>query len=234
IGADAARIEARASGTQRKVALWSADEGVKTGLVTALDGEVEADAFESHGEFLRIRAHDFKILQAATCGSILGGVDRIGAPFDEEREKAVAIVGEVDGFPGEDAAIRALSGAVLRARECDLIFAKKFCGGGDVGWMDGPADEAWLLHPEDLGEVKDRPLRRIRGDDFEIATFAQREERVARASAGMDSAECGADAGAFFDEVDAAVEIVAADDDVIEQCGHLVVSFRVCGACGPG
>src|SRR5712664_4936208 len=155
----------RSSGAELDVALWSADEGVKPGFVASLDGEVESDAFESRGEFLRIRAHDFKILQAATCGSILGGVDRVRAPLDEERKEAVAIVGEVDGFPGEDAAIRTLSGAVLRARECDLIFAKKFCGGGDVGWMDGPANEAWLLHPGDLGEVKDRPLRKIRGDD---------------------------------------------------------------------
>ncbi len=44
----------------------------------------------------------------------------------------------------------------------------------------------------------------------------------------MDASECGTHAGIFFNEVDAAIEIVAADNDVIEQGGHLVVIFLVC------
>src|SRR4029077_8016729 len=58
------------------------------------------------------------------------------------------------------------------------------------------------------------------------------EERVARAAAGMDSTDGGANAGAFFDQLDTAVEIVAAEKDVIEHGGHVVV--RVFGVRGPG
>jgi hypothetical protein len=47
----------------------------------------------------------------------------------------------------------------------------------------------------------------------------------------MDASECGAYAGIFFNEVDAAIEIVAADNDVIEQSRHLVVIFRAIGPC---
>src|SRR6266403_376494 len=80
----------RSSGAELDVALWSADEGVKAGFVAALDGEVKADAFESRGEFLGIVAQDFKIVQGAFCRCILGRVNRVGAPFDEEGEKAMA------------------------------------------------------------------------------------------------------------------------------------------------
>src|SRR5882762_9118251 len=138
-------------------------------------------------------------------------MDGASAPFDEEREETVAVVvGTLEG---------------------DLIFAEQLGGGSDVRRMDGPADEARLGHSKDLREVNDLPLRRIRGDDFQIAALAQREERVASAAAGMDASESGAHAGIFFDEIDAAIEIVAADNNVIEQCGHLVVIFRAVGPC---
>src|SRR5690349_1638509 len=93
------------SGAELGVTLRSADEGVKAGFVAALDGEIEADTFEGGGEFLGIGAQDFKIIQLATRGSVLGRVDRVGAPFDEKGEEAAAVVGEIDGFPVEDVAI---------------------------------------------------------------------------------------------------------------------------------
>src|SRR5258708_40335193 len=105
-------------------------------------------------------------------GSVLGGVDRVGAPFDKEGEKTVAVVGEVNGLPVEDAAIGALARAVVWPGEGNFIFAKELGGRGDVRGVDGPADEARLGHAEDLREVNDRPLRRIRGDDFEITALA--------------------------------------------------------------
>src|ERR1700687_1208505 len=216
------------SGAQLQVALWPADQRVKPGFVASLDGEVETDVFESRGEFVRFGAHDFEIRQAAALWSIFCGMDGVSAPFDEEREETVAVVGEIDGFPVEDVAIGALTGAVVGTLEGDLIFAEQLGGGSDVRGVDGPADEARLGHSEDLREVNDLPLRRIRGDDFQIAALAQREERVASAAAGMNASECGAHARIFFNEVDAAIEIVAADNDVIEQSGHLVVIFLVC------
>src|SRR5258708_5316080 len=163
---EATRIEAQnLGGGKAEVSLWSADEGVKAGFVAALDGKVETNAFKSCGEFLRIDAQDFKIVQGAFCGRILGRVNRVGAPFDEEGEKAVAVVGEVDGFPVEDAAVGAFSGAVVGAGEGDLIFPELLGDGCDIGRMDGPADETRLGHSEDLREMNDGSLRRIGCDD---------------------------------------------------------------------
>jgi hypothetical protein len=54
-------------------------------------------------------------------------------------------------------------------------------------------------------------------NDFEIAAFAEREECVASAAAGMDTAHCGADASALLDEVHAVVEVIAAEENVIEK-----------------
>src|SRR5712691_9279210 len=134
----------------------------------------------------------------------------------------------------EDAAIGALARAVVGTGEGNLILAEELGGGGDVRRVDGPANEARLGHAKDLREVNDRPLRRIWGDDFEITALAERKERVACAAAGMDAAERGANAGFLFDEIDAAVEIAAAENDVVEQSGHLLVILRVRGARGPG
>jgi hypothetical protein len=41
----------------------------------------------------------------------------------------------------------------------------------------------------------------------------------------MDSSDGGADTGSLFDQLDAAIEIVAAEKDVIEQNGHVLVVF---------
>src|SRR5205809_1160480 len=120
-------------------------------------------------------------------------MDRVGAPFDKERNKTVAVVGEIDGFPGEDAAIGTFSGALVWAGEGDLVFAELLGDGSDVRRMDGPADEARVGHLEDLREVNDLLLRRIGSNDFQIAAFAKREERIARAAAGMNSANGRAD-----------------------------------------
>src|SRR5258708_38151460 len=102
-----------------------------------------------------------------------------------------------------------MRGGVVGTLEGDLIFAEQLGGGSDVRRMDGPADEARLGHSKGLREVNDLPLRRIRGDDFQIAALAQREERVARAPAGMGASERGAHPGIFFNEGEAPIESVA-------------------------
>ena len=50
----------------------------------------------------------------------------------------------------------------------------------------------------------------------------------------MNSTECGAYACVLFDEIDAALQIVAAEKDVVENGGHSVVSLRANGECGQG
>src|SRR6266566_4720333 len=146
---------------------------MKASSIASLDGKVEANAFEGGVEFLRIGAHDFEIFQLAMRGSILGRMDRVSAPFDEEGEETVAIVGEIDGFPGEDAAVRALSGAVVGAGEGDLIFAELLGNCDYVGRMDGPANEPRISHLADLREVDDFMLRRVRRDDFQVAALSE-------------------------------------------------------------
>src|SRR5713101_5582745 len=158
-------------------------------------------------------------------------MDGVCAPFDEEGEDAVAVVGEIDGFPIEDAAIGTFSGTVIRALEGDLIVPQKFRGGGDVRGTNGPSDEARFLHFADLREVDNFLLPGIRRYDFKVTAPAERKQGVARAAAGMDSTDGGADAGVLLDELHAEIEVVAAENDVIEQGGH-VLFFRV--VRGPG
>src|SRR6266478_3520561 len=116
--------EARELSAQAKVALGAGDDRPEAGFVAALDGEIEADTVEGCREFLRLGAQHFKIIQSATLEGVNGRMDGVGAPFDEEGEKAVAVVGKVDGFPSENAAIGTFSGAVGGAREGDFVFAE--------------------------------------------------------------------------------------------------------------
>src|SRR5215475_9264736 len=69
-------------------------------------------------------------------------------------------------------------------------------------------------------------LRRIGRDDFQIATLAEREQCVLRSASWMDAAKRRANAGALFDEGNAAVKIATTEQDVIEQRRHLL--------CRPG
>src|SRR5260370_25240143 len=122
MGTDSAKSEVRSSGrAYAEVALWAADERAEARFVASLDGQVEANPLYGCGKLVWFIAHDFEIRQDALLGSVLGGVNRVGAPFDEEGEEAVAVVGKVEGFPGENAAVRALSRAIIRASEFDFV-----------------------------------------------------------------------------------------------------------------
>ena len=54
-------------------------------------------------------------------------------------------------------------------------------------------------------------------DDFKVVARAERKKCVLCAAAGMDAAENGAHTGVLLDEGDAAIEIAAAEKNVIEQ-----------------
>jgi hypothetical protein len=89
--------------------------------------------------------------------------------------------------------------------------------------MGGPADETRLSEFfEHAGKFGRSVLLWIWRDDFEIAASAQRKKGVLRAAAWVNSAECGADAGMLFDEIDATLQIIAAKKDVIEHWRHLI------------
>jgi hypothetical protein len=68
-----------------------------------------------------------------------------------------------------------------------------------------------------LRKLLDLILLGIRRNHFEIAALAEREQCVARTTAGMHTAKGGADAGTLLDEVDTAIEVVTAEKNVIEQ-----------------
>jgi hypothetical protein len=94
--------------------------------------------------------------------------------------------------------------------------------------MSGPADKARFGQFEQAVVVWSSGLLRIGGDDFKVPTgvelhagrLAEREQSVACAASGMDAAECGWNTGALFDELDAAIEIVATEKEVIKHDGR--------------
>ena len=149
----------------------------------------------------------------------MDGCIESGAPFDEEWEQAVAVVFERERLPVEDAAVgtfaRAGCGPTTSTPSTLEALSERF----DVAGMLRPADDHRFFKRTEIALVVGCGLLRIGRDDFEIAIRAEREQRVARARAGMDSAERGANAGALFDKLDACVEVGASDQNMIEQFG---------------
>ena len=107
-----------------------------------------------------------------------------------------------------------------------MIFAEPLGCRGDVAGMNGPADQARIGHLTNLREADDVLLLGVRRHDFQVAALAEREERVAGAAAGMHSAKRGADASVLLEEIDAAIEIAAAENDVVEQRRHVIFVCR--------
>lgn len=147
------------------------------------------------------------------------------------------IVVEVQRFPLEEFAVRAFAGAGSGAVKGEVGGAKSCGEFVEIAGMSGPADETRLaefcqIRKQRSGRAENHRrdvwslLLRVGRDDFEVVFFAEREERVAGAAAGMDAAECGADARVLFDEGDACIEIAATEKDVIERDGHLDGSPR--------
>ena len=73
--------------------------GAKTVFVAAFNGGIDSDALKDLGQFGGVYAHHCEIVEFALLGSILRGMDGVRAPLDEKGEDAVAVVGEIDGFP---------------------------------------------------------------------------------------------------------------------------------------
>ena len=155
--------------------------------------------------------------------------------MNKEWQQTVGVVFEIQRLPVQDFAVGALARAWGRAF-CDDASLLEFCGEGcDVSGMGGPADQARFRQLRDeFSNMGTAVLLRIGRDDFEIATGAQREQRVLRATTGVDSAECGADSAVFFDKVDAALEIVAAEKDVVEHRWHLINQRGMVGSALSG
>jgi hypothetical protein len=123
----------------------------------------------------------------------------------------------------EDSSIVAGARTGCWSFESDSCFAEFFGEGIEVAGVSGPADEPRLRKESQTESILCAGLVRIGRDDFEILTLAEREQRVARAAAGMDSADGGAHTGVVLDEGDAGVEIVAAKKNVVQQGRYLII-----------
>ena len=59
-------------------------------------------------------------------------------------------------------------------------------------------------------------LLRVGRDDLEIMKMPEREERIARSSAGMNSAELGLNTSAALNQRNARIQIAATEKNVVE------------------
>src|SRR5215475_11563027 len=95
----------------------------------------------------------------------------VRVPLDEEGKNAVAVIGEVQGAPLEQAAVGTRARTVARPVEGDAG-SFEFCSERiKVAWMVGPVDQArsgerLQLGEEWDGEVGNFRLRRVGRDDF--------------------------------------------------------------------
>jgi hypothetical protein len=69
-------------------------------------------------------------------------------------------------------------------------------------------------------------LLRVWRDDFEIVIFAKRQKCITGPTPRMNATENRADSSVFFDEGDAAVEIVAAEKNMIKHDRRINLSRR--------
>src|ERR1700761_61497 len=162
----------------------------------------------------------FKEFEAATLRGVDRWMHRAGTPFDEKWEHPAGVVLQRERFPVENAAVGAFSGTGVRAIDFNFFGFQALRECLDVAGMLRPADNHRFVEGTEIALVVGGGLLRVGCDDFEIAICAEREQRVARASAGMDSTERGTNAGALFDKLDAGVEVGATDQNVIEQFGN--------------
>src|ERR1700758_1414571 len=94
--------------------------------------------------------------------------------------------------------------------------------------MSGPADDAGLGQLSNNGILRRARLFWVGGDDFKVAPRAEREQGVLRAATAMHTAKRSANARALLDEGDSALELAAAEKDMIEQRWHLIRRPREC------
>jgi hypothetical protein len=73
---------------------------------------------------------------------IVGGMGRVGAPLDEEREQAVCVVFQIESFPVQNAAVRAFARTGSGSFSTDSCPGEVACEHLNVTGMSGPSDEA--------------------------------------------------------------------------------------------
>jgi hypothetical protein len=143
-------------------------------------------------------------------------MQRIGTPFDKEGEQTVSIILEIESFPLQEFAVRTLTRAGSRTIKRNARLAQPHREFLEITWVRGLTDQmrrGQLLEMSDLllSEWLDAVLFRIGRNNFQIAALAERKQSVTRATARMNTANGGADAGTLLDEIYTTIEIVTAE-----------------------
>jgi hypothetical protein len=174
---------------------------------------------------VRVRTDEGKLLQAASWRRIRARMVCGRVPLNEERKQALTRVCEIQGPPIQDAAIGAGTRAGSRPVERDSRLAKNLGKPIEVVLTRRPADEPRHRHAGDAYELSHARRFWVRCHDLEVLALSEREEGVPRATAGMDAPNCGSDASVLLDTCDTAIEVVTAEDDVIQH-GDAFVAAR--------
>src|SRR5580658_2777949 len=146
----------------------------------------------------------------------------IAGPFDEERQQSATVVLQAKRLPVKDFSIWPRARPVRRTINREARARHFLRYGGDIVGVYCPRQQARLAHFAQLGISGEGSLLRVGRDDFQIASRAQPEKRVLSAAPWMHPAKCGADSRAFLHKGDASVEIVDAQQDVIEHGGKVL------------
>jgi hypothetical protein len=149
-----------------------------------------------------------------------------GAPLDEKGQHPLFVIFKIQSFPFKQSTIGTLSRTGRGALELDAAIAELSGELGNVARMRGPAYQSRLGQLSQIAHIWRSALLRVWRDDFEIVPFTKREKCVTGPAARMNATENRADSSAFFDEGDAAIEIVAAEKNMIKHDRRTSLSRR--------
>src|SRR5262245_12301373 len=92
--------------------------------------------------------------------------------------------------------------------------------------MRCPSHQPRLVEPEQPILIRNFGLLRIRSDNLQVPPLAQRKQRIARSTTGMHSAKRCMHPRALLDERNPAIQIAAPQQNMIQQCWHLVSRYE--------
>ena len=178
---------------------------MEAGVIRFANRYIKTEGAKFSGDFSRIWSFCREGQKRTTSGRIGRRVWRTRRPFDEKGQKAGSVIGKAKRLPFEKSAVGPFAGAGSWSLECNLRRAEFFGEGLQVAGMRCPADQTRSFKRAELDSERifRVGLRRIGRDDFKVAAFSEREQRVLRAAAWMYTPEDRTDAGALGDKVDA-------------------------------
>src|SRR5258708_1405516 len=152
-------------------------------------------------------------------------MDRITAPFDEERQKTIEIIFEVERFPAQHFAIWARAGPIARLLDGQARCPGAFSNCCKIVSVRDPADNSRLLNG---GETRRPPfpagsrtcLLRIGRDDLQIAARPQGQKRIACAPSGRNAARNGMHTAALLEPRNSMGEVAYAEQYVVKIGRH--------------